>query len=700
MPDRDAVTCHLGDGFDLVAAGLRREKDGGLSADLMLQNGRVLFADRAVLNTVEGRQAWAQAAQTPDGPSAERLEEALREYLLPDALAILQEAPKKPTQADLLVGMVTEQLGDFAADVAASVELFHDAAGHAYVTIPIGNHRETWSLSAKSVRQWLARRYHEAYGKIPGSQALTDALGVLAGKALFDGPLHHVHLRLAEHEGVIYLDLCNERWELVAIDRSGWRVVATPPVKFRRTRGMLPLPVPRPGGTLEALRPFLNLPLEPAPWILVVSWLIAAFRPRGPYPVLVVLGEQGSAKSTLQRVLRSLLDPNKAPIRSLPRDERDLMITATNGWCLAFDNLSHLQDWQSDAMCRISTGGGFAVRELYSDLDETILDVQRPQMLNGIEEVVTRNDLLDRAVMTTLPSIPRERRRPEKHLWRDFEQARPVILGAILDAVSTALANEGTVTLDGHPRMADFAEWIVAAEPALPWAPEAFLTAYAGNQDDANDLTLEASPVAQAVRELMREQTEPWTSTATELLTALEELTDEKTRRQKSWPGSGRAMANDLRRLAPNLRVVGIAVTFSRAGGGRRLIQIEKLEKEGDPSSPSSPGASLDGNAGDDEPAGDDAHRHRDDGNRHQDAPSSQAWEQDSVNWWEESAGGDDGDDGDDAMHKYSDLGEAPPAGRVCVQCGVGLPDGWVGFYCAPHGRQGDGEAGDDGWTR
>src|SRR5215213_1019533 len=138
-------------------------------------------------------------------------------------------------------------------------------------------------------------------------------------------------------------------------------------------------------------------------------------------------------------------------------------------------------------LCRISTGDGFAVRELYSDQDETILDVQRPQMLNGIEEVVTRNDLLDRSVMITLPSIAKDQRRPEKHLWRDFEQARP----AILDAVSTALANEGTVTLDGHPRMADFAEWIVAAEPALPWEPGVFLMAYAGNQEDANDLTLE-----------------------------------------------------------------------------------------------------------------------------------------------------------------------------------------------------------------
>jgi hypothetical protein len=445
----------------------------------------------------------------------------------------------------------------------------------------------------------LARRFHEQHGKTPNAQALVDAINVLAGKALFDGPEHQVHLRLAEHEGLIYLDLGNERWEAIAIDRSGWRIVADPPVKFRRTRGMLPLPTPVAGGSLTSLRRFINVPPhgdgDDAPWILTVAWLIAAFRARGPYPVLVALGEQGSAKSTLQRVLRSLIDPNKASIRSLPRDERDLMIAATNSWCLAFDNLSHLQDWQSDALCRISTGGGYAGRELYSDQDETILDVQRPIILNGIEEIVTRNDLLDRSIIEYLLSISPDRRRPEKHFWREFEQERPAILGAILDAVRTALANEATVTLDGHPRMADFAEWIVAAEPALPWEKGAFLAAYQSNQQDANALTLEASPVAQALRKFMQKRTDRWVGTATDLLSELEVITSDQVRRQKSWPGSARTLSNHLHRLAPNLRAIGLAMAFGeRTHGGTRIIQItrqanQETKQQGHSSSPASP---------------------------------------------------------------------------------------------------------------
>jgi hypothetical protein len=593
MPECDAATCHLGDGYSLTAAGVRRDKDV-LSADLLLENGSILFQDRAVLNTPEGRETWAMAAQTVvqalEGPTTERLVDAILNSVLPDALAKLQEAPRRDSQADQLVGMISELLGDFVADTAEAVELFHDPGQIAYATMPVGDHRETWPLQTKGFRQWMARRYYEQHLKTPNTQALVDATNVLAGAAIYDGPEYQVSLRLAEHAGTIYLDLCNERWEAVAIDRDGWRVVSNPPVKFRRTRAMAPLPIPVPGGSLTELRAFLNLPKPPEhaagddgddrEWILTVAWLIAAFRPHGPYPVLVILGEQGSAKSTEQGVLRALLDPNTSPIRSLPRTERDLMISANNSWCLAFDNLSHLADWQSDALCRISTGGGLATRELYSDLDETILDVQRPIILNGIEEIVTRADLLDRSISKYLPTIPKSARKPEKQFREAFERQRPAILGAILDAVSTALRNAATVTLEEHPRMADFAEWIVAAEPALPWEAGAFITAYTWNQADANALALEVSSVAQALRDFMelrtkRMETAPWWGTATKLLGELETITDDKTKRQKSWPGSARTLSNTLRRLQSNLRAVGIDLVFDeRKHGGTRIITI------------------------------------------------------------------------------------------------------------------------------
>src|SRR5690606_22857722 len=185
--------------------------------------------------------------------------------------------------------------------------------------------------------------------------------------------------------------------------RVDWRLATRRPV-FRRVRGMRPLPEPRSGGSIEDLRPFVNVPDENA-WRLLVAWLLAALRPTGPYPVLVLQGEQGSAKSTTARVLRALVDPSKAPIRTMPRDERDLMVAASNSWVIVLDNLSGIPNWLSDAICRLSTGGGFATRALYTDDEEAIFEATRPVILNGIDDVVSRSDLLDRSLVLTLPTI-------------------------------------------------------------------------------------------------------------------------------------------------------------------------------------------------------------------------------------------------------------------------------------------------------
>jgi hypothetical protein len=250
---------------------------------------------------------------------------------------------------------------------------------------------------------------------------------------------------------------------------------------------------------VEELGQFVNIREEDeASWRLLLAWLTQALRPKGPYPVLILQGEQGSAKSTVERLLRALVDPSTVPLRATPRNERDLIIAATNSWCAAFDNISNLPPWLSDAYCRPSTGGGFSARELCTDSEEVLFDATRPVILNGITDVATRPDLLDRGLIVTLPPIPEEKRRPEAELWRDFEKARPRILGALFDAVSGALGAVESVRLEGMPRMADFAVWATAAEESLGWEPGAFMDAYTGNRKEATESVLEADPVAAA----------------------------------------------------------------------------------------------------------------------------------------------------------------------------------------------------------
>src|SRR3984893_11288930 len=219
---------------------------------------------------------------------------------------------------------------------------------------------------------------------------------------------------------------------------------------------MKPMPIPVSGGSVDTLRSFLNVQSD-ADFVLVVAWALACLRDRGPYPVIVLSGEQGSAKSTFSAILRALLDPNTAPLRALSREDRDLFIAASNGHVLAFDNVSNLPAWISDTLCRLATGGGFAVRQHYSDQDEVLFDAARPVILNGIEEIVTRPDLADRAVFLTLQPMPEERRRPEQELWAAFEAERPRILGVLLDAAAKGLKRLSETRLEKLPRMADFA---------------------------------------------------------------------------------------------------------------------------------------------------------------------------------------------------------------------------------------------------
>jgi hypothetical protein len=269
-----------------------------------------------------------------------------------------------------------------------------------------------------------------------------------------------------------------------------------------------------------------------------------------------------------------LSDPNTAPLRALPREDRDLFIAACNGHVLSFDNVSGLPTWISDTLCRLATGGGFAVRQLYSDSDEVLFDATRPVILNGIEDIVARPDLADRAIFLTLTPIPEERRRPERELWAAFDVARPRILGALFDAMAEGLARLPETRLARLPRMADFALWATACEPAL-WAKGTFESAYDDNRGQAVANVIEADPVASAVCDLMVVRT-VWTGNAAALLGALSEVAGERIAKAKTWPDAPR-LGGRLRRAATFLRKTGLEVTFDREGHERtRTITIKK----------------------------------------------------------------------------------------------------------------------------
>jgi hypothetical protein len=465
-----------------------------------------------------------------------------------------------PSDADILVGL------------SEAAVLFQDADETAYADIEVKGYRETWPIRSHGFRRWLRRNFHEETGGAPATEALNAALNVIEAKAQHDTPVREVYVRVAGLDDEIYLDLCDSAWRAIHVDKTGWRVIERPPVRFRRSPEMRPLPVPEEDGSVDGLRPLFNIREGEDgdnDFILAVAFALACLRGRGPYPVMAITGEQGTAKSTRSAMLRSLVDPGKPTLRALPRDERDLVIAARTRHVLAFDNVSGLPWWLSDALCRIASGAGFGTRQLYTDADEVVFEGARPLIINGIEDVVERPDLAERSVFSVCEVIDAKNRLSEDEIWRSFRATHSSVLGALLDAAVEGLRNFPDIRPLNLPRMADFAHWATACEPAL-WENGAFKRAYDANILGAVESVLEAIPVAVAVRALMAnlaavKQTQ-WRGTSSELLTKLTPLIDDRTAKSDAWPRNGRALSGRLRRAGSFLRRIGIHVSFIREG--------------------------------------------------------------------------------------------------------------------------------------
>ncbi|MEH6647704.1 hypothetical protein [Sulfitobacter sp.] len=404
---------------------------------------------------------------------------------------------------------------------------------------------------------------------------LDDRRRTMAGEALFNGLEYPIFNRVGSVEDCLFLDLGGKDWASVCIDANGWKIVKRGAVRFLRSRAMQALPAPVTGpADINLLRPFLNVSSE-TDFRMLVAWLLGCFQPKGPYPILILTGEQGSAKSTTAKVLRSLIDPANPMTRSAPQSEQDLVIAARHNHALAFDNLSHIKPNLADALCRIATGGGFGTRKLHTNSEEVLFDATRPVLMNGIPDLASRPDLADRSIIVSLPVIEETEREFEAEFWTRFNQAAPHILAVLLNATATALARLSTVTLTERPRMADFTKWVSAAEPALGWPEGAFSEAYAANRQSVDSAAIECNPVAEAIVSMIMDRG-PFKGTATELTKALRSLYPQLTDDPLIFLRQHNKLSSELKRVQPLLRRQGITMSKARQGKtGQRAICIK-----------------------------------------------------------------------------------------------------------------------------
>jgi putative DNA primase/helicase len=475
----------------------------------------------------------------------------------------------RPPQRDQLMGYVD------------GIELWHDDADKAYATFPVGRHRENAPIRSSRFRHWLTLQYLDDQKAAPGKTAMDECLNAVEARAVAQSKQHTAFIRVAEHAGRVFIDLCNDAWEAIECSKNGWTIVNDVPVKFVRRDGMLPLPPPKrvteqASGVAELRSFFGNL--TETHFALVVAWLMSCLRDTGVFPVLMVHGESGSGKTILTKLLMDLIDPRDEKALSIPKDDRALIVFAKQTWLLGFENISHIPAWFSDAMCRLASGDSFVAVKLYTDDELAIHKAKRPIIVNGIPRLAEREDLASRTFSISLPPFASDRL-TEPELLERWHQARPRILGGLLDGVCSALRNVAAITLPEEPRLVGALKWATAAEANFGFDDGETFRAYQDSAKETIQAAFEADIVAIVLTGFLRAlSTHAWEGTPSQLFDAINVFASDQQRKVKSWPASPAGLTNRIERAAPLLRSQNVHVERRHAHAAR-LITIVLLDK-------------------------------------------------------------------------------------------------------------------------
>ncbi len=457
-----------------------------------------------------------------------------------------------------------------------AMTLFHNELREPFAVIQVDNHLEIWPCRSRMFKLWLTKQFWDYCGKPLKAETKNSVLALIEARACFSGKEHSLANRVAGVEGSIWYDLVNKHWEAVRITSNGWEIIPAPPILFRRYSHQQAQIHPQQGGDAKRVYEFLNLKDDQQKLLLIV-YLVSCFIPDFPHPILAVNGAQGSGKSMLSKIFRKLIDPSAIEVSSFPKEPKELAQLLAHHWCVFFDNVSFLSQWTSDLLCKAVTGDGFAKRELYSDDDDIIYTFRRCIGLNGINQMVSKPDLLERSILLELERPTQAQRKQEKDLLEDFEKAKPFILGGILDTVSKAMQIVPTIKVEKLPRMADFTIWGCAIAEALGHTQEQFLEAYNANIDSQNEQALGGSLVADVVQMFMEEH-EIWEGSASELLkelTMLAELQSINVKQEPSWPKAAHRLSKQLNEMKTNLAAVGIQLY--RVKGRERVLTLKRI---------------------------------------------------------------------------------------------------------------------------
>jgi hypothetical protein len=414
--------------------------------------------------------------------------------------------------------------------------------------------------------RWLVHQYYSLFQDSPKANAVKDAINTILSIEEFENHNYQeVFIRIAYRKDKIYIDLVNEASEVIEISKEGWNIIKNPPVKFIHMDTMRPLPVPKRNGDISKIRSIFQMTDQQ--FQLWLSFIFGCFNPKGPFPVLVLEGTSGSGKTLLSEITKAIVDPAFAPVRTLPKTEEDLLVMAQKNWLLVFDNLSGISNRMSDALCKLSTGGGFTRRKLYTNSEESVITATRPVIVNGIEHITRRQDLADRAIVLSLPYISPESRKTKAEIWDEFEQLSGSIIGFFCNAVSMALKKYPNTEIKQKPRMADFAKWVTAAEPSLGFKDGEFLDVFMKNRQEIAEEAIEHDVLVFSIIETMKNKS-VLEGPASYILDCLKSSVPLSYAESVEWVPPNK-LKSAITRIEPILLSNGIQYKYKKNGKGR-----------------------------------------------------------------------------------------------------------------------------------
>ncbi len=470
-------------------------------------------------------------------------------------------------------------------------ELFHDQSGRPYYAVDSDGRVTTYDIESDNFKRYVTALYFERFAVPIKDGDRKRAIDTMAAQAVQKSPCYPMFYRTAWHEGKVYIDLANSAGQVVEITPDGWGLTTAPPVRFYRSEQMATLPVPVAGGSLGLLRQCINV--NEADWPIIGGWLLDAAKGQGPYHCLIINGPQGSGKSIVTEFLRRMLDPMRdCQTVALPDNTRDLAVIARNQLILAIDNVSYLKQEQSDALCRLATGAGFAVRKLYTNDGLFTVSGARPLLLNGIPDFVEAPDLLDRSLIVELPVLPDDQRSKESLLRDQFAAYHAAILGALCQVLSAALAADDPEHNEG--RMADSYAWMFRCSTAAGWGRERFVAAYKDKRELTSEIAVENCIIADVVDEFLVDRDgKAWYGTIKELLEALNSYLLNHDRWHvvvsPAYPKTPKKLGSDLRRHEFSLRRLGIRQQREPKGRQGRPIRLWVEPESSSPAIPATP---------------------------------------------------------------------------------------------------------------